>query len=81
MHLASALQFIGFLNVIATMWAVFDKDALIVADHTYQYLFQNGLQGYDPLEVATALNCAVLHLHEDPSVTVDRWAPFIHFGI
>jgi CHAT domain-containing protein len=81
MHLAGALQFTGFPSVIATMWSISDKDSPIVAGHTYQYLFRNGLQGFDPSEAAAALNRAVMLLREDPNVTVDRWAPFIHFGI
>jgi len=81
MHLAAGLQFAGFPSVIATMWSIRDDDAPKVADHTYQYLFRNGLRGLDPSEAATALNRAILHLREDPEVTIDRWAPFIHFGI
>jgi hypothetical protein len=52
-----------------------------VANYTYQYLFCNGLKKLDPAEAATALNHAVLHLQEDSNVTLDRWAPFIPFGI
>jgi CHAT domain-containing protein len=81
MHLAGGLQFAGFPSVIATMWGISDNDAPIVASYTYEYLFRNGLQGCDPSEAATALNRAVLRLREDPKVTVDRWAQFIHFGI
>jgi CHAT domain len=81
MHLAGGFQFSGFPSVIATMWRICDEDAPIVAESVYQHLFRNGLTSCDPAEAATALNHAVLHLREDPSVTVDRWAPFIHFGI
>jgi len=81
MHLAAGLQFAGFPSVIATMWSIRDDDAPKVADHAYRYLFRNGVQALDPSEAATALNLAILHLREDPNVTVDRWAPFIHFGI
>jgi CHAT domain-containing protein len=77
MHLAAGIQFAGFPSVIATMWSIRDKDALKVADNTYQYL----LRTRDPSNAATALNRAVLALQQDPEVTVDRWAPFIHFGI
>ena len=80
-HLAGGLQFSGFLSVIATMWSIRDDDASKVADHTYRSLFRNGLQGLDPSEAAMALNRAILQLREDPSITVDRWAPFLHFGI
>jgi len=81
MHLAAGLQFAGFLNVIATIWGIRDEDAPKVADHTYRYLLCNGMQGLDPSDAATALNRAVLALREDLSVTIDRWAPFVHFGI
>jgi CHAT domain-containing protein len=80
-HLAAGLQFAGFPSVIATMWNIYDEDAPKVTDHTYQYLFRNGLPGLDPSEAAMALNRAVFRLRESDSVTVDRWAPFIHFGI
>jgi TPR repeat protein len=81
MHLAAGLQFAGFHSVIATMWGISDDDAPKVAHHTYEYLFRNGLDGVDPSDAATALNRAVCHLRTDPNVTLDRWAPFIHFGI
>jgi tetratricopeptide (TPR) repeat protein len=81
LHLAAGLQFAGFPSVIATMWNICDDDALKVADHTYRYLFRNGLQQLDPSDAATALNRAVLRFREDPSITVDRWAPFLHLGI
>lgn len=80
MHLAGALQFAGFLSVIATMWGVDDTDTAIVASHVYQHLFHNKLQGCDSLKVAMALNRAISLLWEHEGATVDRWAPFIHFG-
>jgi len=80
-HLVAGLQFAGFPSVIATMWNICDDDASKVATHTYQYLFRNGLRGLDPSEAATALNRAITCLREDPSVTLDQWAPYIHFGI
>jgi len=79
MHMAAGLQFAGFCSVIATMWRICDKDASQVADYVYKYLFRNGQ--LDPSEAAAALNHAILHLQEDHNVTVDRWAPFVHFGI
>jgi CHAT domain-containing protein len=81
LHLAGSLEFAGFLSVIATMWVINDKDAPVIARYTYEYLFQNGLQNCDPSKAAAALNYAVQRLREDPTVTMDRWAPFIHFGI
>jgi CHAT domain-containing protein len=81
MHLAGCFQFTGFPSVIATMWGISDEDAPIVAGYTYKYLFRNGLQHCDPSEAAKALNQAILRLREDPAMTVDRWALFIHLGI
>jgi hypothetical protein len=81
MHLAAGLQFAGFPSVIATMWGIRDEDAPKMADHAYRYLFRNRLEGLDPSDAAMALNHAVLRLREDPEVTLDRWAPFVHFGI
>jgi CHAT domain-containing protein len=81
MHLAAGLQFSGFQSVIATMWGINDLDAPKVVNLTYNYLFQNGLDQCDLSEAATALNHAVASLGEDNTITVDRWAPFVHFGI
>jgi tetratricopeptide (TPR) repeat protein len=81
MHLAGGLQFAGFPSVIATMWGIRDVDAPVVANHVYEYLFRYGAEACSPSDAATALNRAVLRLREDPNVTVDRWAPFIHFGV
>jgi CHAT domain-containing protein len=81
MHLAAGVLFAGFPSVITTIWAIRDEDAPKVAYHTYQYLFCNGPQRFNPSEAEIALNNAILHLQEDPDVKIDQWAPFIHFGI
>jgi CHAT domain-containing protein len=81
MHLAAGIQFSGFLSVIATLWTIQDKDAPKVAYETYSYLLHNGIDGHDLSDAAKALNCAVLALQDDPEVTIDRWAPFVHFRI
>jgi hypothetical protein len=80
-HFAAGFQFAGFPSVIAPVWGIHDNDASKVAAYTYQYLFRNGLQGLNPSEAAAALNYAIMHLREDPCVTMDQWASFIHFGI
>jgi CHAT domain-containing protein len=79
--LAAGIQFAGFPSVIATLWTIRDEDAPKVAYETYSYLLRNGIDSLDLFDSATALNRAVLVLREDPEVTVDRWAPFVHFGI
>jgi hypothetical protein len=81
MHLAGGIQFAGFPSVIATLWRIRDEDAPKVAYDTYNYLLRNGIDGCDLSDAATALNRAVLALRKDPEVTIDRWAPFVHFGI
>lgn len=81
LHLAAGIQFAGFPSVITTLWIIRDEDAPEVADYTYRYLFRNELQRFDSSEAATALNRAALRLREEPDVTVDSWAPFVHFGI
>jgi hypothetical protein len=50
-------------------------------DETACWTLCSKLNSMDPSDAAKALNRAVLCLREDPSVTVDRWAPFMHFGI
>jgi CHAT domain-containing protein len=81
MHLAAGIQFAGFPSVIATLWRIRDEHAPKVAYDTYSYLLRNGIDGYNLSDAATALNRAVLALRNDPEVTIDRWAPFVHFGI
>jgi tetratricopeptide (TPR) repeat protein len=81
MHLAAGFQFAGFPSVIATMWAIKEEDASYVAAKVYKHLLRNGLQKCNPSEAATALNLALLSLRGIPEVTLDRWSPFIHFGI
>lgn len=63
------------------MWSIADQDAPRLSQHIYEYLFASGMQELDSSNAAAALNQAVLRLREDPEVTLDRWAPFVHFGI
>ncbi|KIM89504.1 hypothetical protein PILCRDRAFT_227158 [Piloderma croceum F 1598] len=81
MHLAAGFQFAGFPSVIATLWTIRDDNAPKVTAQVYGFLLRNGTEGLDPSDAASALNHAILHLRKDTSVTVDRWAPFVHFGI
>jgi tetratricopeptide (TPR) repeat protein len=81
MHLAATLHFVGFPNVVATMWGIKDEDALQVADLTYQHMFLEDQQRLDPSRAAVALNAAVRDLRRNQDVTLDRWIPFIHIGV
>jgi len=80
-HLAAGFQFAGFQSVIATMWSIRDEDAPKVAEQVYQYLFRDGSHSCDLSDAATALNHAILRLRDDPEVTLERWVPFVHFGV
>ncbi|KZP34368.1 hypothetical protein FIBSPDRAFT_809571 [Athelia psychrophila] len=81
MHLSAGMQFAGFSSVIATMTTIRDEDAPIVAKHTYAYLLRNGMDNIDLTQGAAALNHAVSQLRKDPTVTIERWAPFVYYGV
>ena len=81
MHLAAGLQFVGFGSIIATLWSICDEDAPLIAQRVYQHLFRDGVAGADASDAATALNRAVLALRQDKEIGIDRWAPFVHFGV
>lgn len=74
-HLAAAMQFLGYRHVIATMWTIADMSAPRVADGVYSMI----APGQADL-AALALHEAVGSLRrEDPANPV-RWAPYIHLG-
>ncbi|QRW17469.1 CHAT domain protein [Rhizoctonia solani] len=78
-HLAAGMLIAGYPCVIATMWAIVDSDAPLVADHVYSQLIKGGKLNYEGS--ARALHDAVAVLREkvgEKSFT--RWAPFIHVG-
>ncbi|THU94888.1 hypothetical protein K435DRAFT_860064 [Dendrothele bispora CBS 962.96] len=79
-HLAAGMLMAGFQNVVATLWSIDDKDAMLVAKHFYRYLKEEG--GGDSSQASYALHHAVGKLREsigDKHFT--RWIPFIHFGV
>jgi hypothetical protein len=62
------------------MWSVGDKDALSVAMQVYGELFKDGTSQASASKVALALHQAVLLLRSN-NVPLDRWVPFVHFGL
>ncbi|TDL24532.1 hypothetical protein BD410DRAFT_896734 [Rickenella mellea] len=82
MHLAAALQFIGFRAVIATQWAVDDNTAARLAQEVYSYLFLGPGEGRSVSveDTAEALHYAVATLRRQ-GVPFSRLAPFIHIGV
>jgi tetratricopeptide (TPR) repeat protein len=77
-HLAGALQFGGFKNVIGTLWAMVDDDGPTVAQVFYSHMFRNPNR-IDFSESAEALSLATKHLRR-ARVPVDRWINFVHIG-
>ena len=78
LHLAASLQFVGFRNVVGTMWAMVDEDGPVVAGAFYSSLFGHGESRKAP-SAAHALHRAVNVLRRR-NVPPSRWACFVHFG-
>ncbi|KAB5591553.1 Aromatic di-alanine and TPR containing protein [Ceratobasidium theobromae] len=77
-HLAAAMLF-RFFGVIATRWAIQDKDAPLVAQVTYEMLLKNGWNNHGAL--AKALHIAVHSLRKSAGQkNYERWVCFVHFG-
>ncbi|KIO23449.1 hypothetical protein M407DRAFT_27056 [Tulasnella calospora MUT 4182] len=78
-HLAAGLQFIGFRNVIGTLWQSYDPDAPEFAKVFYERMSgPKGRKGGADYS-ATALAYAVRHLRE-LGTPLERWILFVHFG-
>ncbi len=75
-HMAAAFQLAGYRNVIATLWPIADRAALLVAQATYEALV--GSDG--PLDAAGALHRAVRRLRAMAPDRPSVWAAFIHSG-
>ena len=78
-HLAAAMQFLGYRHVIATLWTIADSPAPQVADATYATLTSMGKPSPD--QAAEALHHAVRSLRERYPADPLLWAPYIHLGI
>ncbi|KAL5632934.1 hypothetical protein ACGC1H_003431 [Rhizoctonia solani] len=78
-HLASGMLIAGYPSVIATMWAIADEDAPLVASRVYAQLIKDGRLNY--AGSARALHSAVGELRAKVGEKAfARWAPFIHIG-
>jgi CHAT domain-containing protein len=79
MHLAAGMLAVGYRSVIATMRAIGDADAPIVAANFYERLLEDRESGRE--SVAHALHDAVAVLRrirgEEDFLS---WMPFVHFG-
>jgi hypothetical protein len=77
-HLAAAMQFLGYRHVIATLWTITDSSAPRVADAVYTALTSGGRP--DPDRAAEALHRAVRSLREANPANPLLWAPYVHLG-
>jgi hypothetical protein len=78
-HLAAAMQFLGYRHVIATMWTIADSPAPRVADTFYTALTPHGQP--DLAQTAKALHHAIGALRQADPADPTLWAPYIHLGI
>ena len=76
-HLAAAMQFLGYRHVIATMWTIADSPAPDVADRVYTALTKGGP---DPDRAAEALHHTIRALRDHDPTDPLRWTPYIHLG-
>ena len=76
-HLAAGMMFAGYGSVVATMWAILDKDGPVIADRVYAELL-NGERA-DSSRAAHALHHAVQQLRLSGAPFL-AWMPFIHIG-
>ena len=77
-HLAAAMQFLGYHHVIASMWTIADSPAPNVANSVYGTLTQGGTA--DPGRSAEALHHAIHTLRDTDPTNPLLWAPYIHLG-
>jgi CHAT domain-containing protein len=77
-HLAAAMQFLGYRHVIATMWTIADSPAPYIANAVYASLTSGDKP--DPGQAAEALHHAIRSLREQDPTNPLLWAPYLHFG-
>jgi hypothetical protein len=77
-HLAGAMQLLGYRHVIATLWTIADKPAPGVAKAVYAQLTRTGHA--DTSQAAEAMHHAVEALRRAYPASPLLWAPYIHIG-
>jgi hypothetical protein len=86
LHLAGALELIGYRHVLATLWSIADAAAPAMADITYAHLLHpepDHPDLADQPEAARApyaLHHAVTYLRQAAPDEPLLWAPYIHLG-
>jgi CHAT domain-containing protein len=77
-HLAAAMQLLGYRHVIATLWSIYDSPAPDIADTVYATLTATGAPGAN--HAAHALHHAVTALRSKHPTEPLAWAPYLHTG-
>lgn len=86
LHLARALQLVGYRHVLATLWSISDAAAPDMADTTYAHLLHPDPDHPRPTDrpqadrAPYALHHAVARLRKDNVDEPLLWAPYIHLG-
>jgi hypothetical protein len=83
LHLAGALQLVGYRHVLATLWSISDSDAPAMAYITYAHLLHPDPDRPDRPQAAQApyaLHHAVTRLRQACPGEPLLWAPYIHLG-
>jgi CHAT domain len=78
-HLAAAMQFLGYRHIIATMWTIADPPSPHVVNTVYTTLTWDGRP--DSGRAAEALHQAIRSLRQIDPTNPLVWAPYIHLGI
>ncbi|KAF8594524.1 hypothetical protein BDV93DRAFT_565349 [Ceratobasidium sp. AG-I] len=79
-HLAAGRLMAGYRTVIATMWAIGDNDAPLVAEAVYELLLEEGKP--DARREAVALHKAMGQLRATLGMKAFvKWVPYIHIGL
>ncbi|SJK99794.1 uncharacterized protein ARMOST_03105 [Armillaria ostoyae] len=78
-HLAAGMLMAGYRRVIATMWAVNDSDAPIIAEMVYKHMLSDGKA--DSGKSGLALHYATASMRQKAGEkNFMSWVPFIHYG-
>jgi len=77
-HLAAAMQLVGYRHVIATLWSIYDSTAPDIADAVYATLTATGAP--DANHAAHALHHALTALRVKHPTEPLTWAPYLHTG-
>jgi hypothetical protein len=76
--LASAMHHLGWVHVIGTLWTVWDRSAVAVAERMYSQIIRDGV--VMAAESATALHRSLRLIRDRHPDRPSRWVPFVHAG-